>query len=175
MKTSTKIVGGIVLALVVIGAYIFPRSSVTTVVQGNSSVGASNSDAKIATITMAPLTAAATTTSILNTFGTDLVIESSMAYCTGVGTSKTFLTGAPLASLQLQMATTSVGFLGLQGNTNFAANLLIATSSVTAYTASSTEGTTIYGRLWPANTYLSITFNATNTAACTTGVNVKQL
>lgn len=165
-------VGILVVLAAIVGAYEYPQQGV----KGISSVGASNSDAKIATITMAPLTAAATTTSILNDGGTDRAIESSMAYCTGVGTSKTFLTGAPLASLRVQMATTSVGFLGLRGNTNLASDLTVATSSAWSYVSSSTDTIPQYmGQLWPVNTYLSITFNATNTAACTVGVHYIQL
>lgn len=175
---TNKIIYGVIGVVVLAGAFFIGKSFSTTTVIGGavSLVGVSNNSGRLASVTMAPLTAAATTTSILNSGGTDRAITSSFAYCTGVGTSNTFITGAGLAALQLQMATTSTGGGGLLGNTNYASNLTVATSSAWSYVASTTEATPNYmGRLWPANSYLSIAFNATNTAACTVGVNYLSL
>lgn len=169
--TALKYIAGIIVVLAIIGAYVYPKSTTTTVVRGVSGTAVTNSSARIATITMAPLLDAGTSTTILNTDGTDRAITSSVAYCTSVGTSRTYLTGATgLSNLIVNMSTSSSASGNAGSNTNYASSLTIATTSVTAYTASSTEGATIYGRIWPTGTYLALTFNATNTAACTVGV-----
>jgi len=143
-------------------------------VQGISSVGATNTTNKISSVAMVPLTAAATTTSILSPFPTDVVVTSSFAFCSGLGTSFAFPSGsAGIASLLVQAATTSTGGGGLLGNTNYAVNLTISTTTLNSFVASSTEAApNAVGRIWPVSTYMSWVFNATNTAACTVGVNV---
>lgn len=164
-------VGAVVCLIIGLGIGYKLYSNPINLAQGVSTVGATNNTAKLATITMAPLTAGATTTSLFNGDGTDREVTSSVIACTSVGTSQTFTTGSGLASWTLQAATTSVSGLGLNGNTNYAANLTLATSSAWYYQASTTETVPIYvGRVWPTQTYLSFGFNATNTAACTVGV-----
>jgi len=148
-----------------------------------SAVGTKFNSAKIAAVNISPATAAATSTSLLNTDDSGRWVQSGFAACTGTGTSLTYLTGAGLTGLKVQAATTSVSSEGLQGNVNYAMDLAIATSSSytnnatsTAQIASTTAngsftgGTNPLWTYWPSNSYLTFTFNATNTAACTVGV-----
>lgn len=174
-KITTILLLG-VIALV--GGLYFRNSIVnySTNVQGVSSPGATNSSAKEYTVTMAPATLSATSTSLLNTDGTDREIISSVTACTSVGNSFTSVTGAGLANWIVQMSTSTSNGGGLQGNNNFASNITISTSSPWVFVASSTETFPTYvARVWPTNTYLNILFNATNTAACTVGVRTLSL
>ncbi len=190
MKNITNILLAVIIVLSV-GLYF--KQSVTNVtnptqfVAGASSpVGVSNSTRKMASITMAPLTASATSTSILNTDSTDRMITSTEVSCSVATTTYTAYTGAGLANWNVKVATTSTAITGAIGdsNTNYYSNVNIATSSVASnpgvasanggytYVASSTEGVITYlSRLWPTNTYATIQFNATNTAACTVDLN----
>lgn len=136
-----------------------------------SAVNTVANTAKLATINMVPSTASATTTSILNPDSSDREISSSVVSCTGVGTSQTPLTGTGLAALTVQMSTSSTASINATGNTNYAANLIVSTSSSYSFQSSTTEPvSSSVSRLWPAGTYLNISFNATNTAICTVGV-----
>lgn len=180
MKNKNIIIGAIVAILV--GFALGWTLHFQDKVGGVSSVGVSNSTSRIASITMAPLTGAATTSSILNDSGTDRIITNTFGFCSSVGRSETFLTGNTAggtfitsAGWVLSGATTTVANQGLQGNANFGSNgISFSTTSpaVTAYNASSTEGVLQFvSRIWPVNTYYTFLFNATNTAACTVGVN----
>lgn len=166
MNTLTKGIIAAVAALIIggaiYGAYQYPKQQFIA----SSPVGSTFGDAKIASVNMTPATSGATSTSILNTDGSARwVANYGMTACTGAGSSFTFLTGAGIANLLLQAATTSVPNQGLQGNTNYALNLQVATTTAFSNSASSTSP--VLGGYWPANTYLTFTFNATNTAACT--------
>lgn len=172
MKNITNIL--LLVTLLLVGGLYLKKSSVnytTTTLGGVSSAGATSSTADEYSVIMAPSTDAATTTSILNTDGTDREITSSVVACTSLGNSFTFQTGAPLANFNVRMSTSTVAG-GLQANTtNLASNITIATTSAWFYLASTTEPNPTYvGRVWPSGTYLNILFNATNTATCTVGV-----
>lgn len=172
---KNKIVFAVIaaIAVLIIG---FVISSSSENVKGVSSAGVTNTSAKLYTASLVPSTDTATTTSLYNSDSTDRAIVSTVGYCSSVGTSKTFLTGTGLASWLVQLATSSVGNLGLQGNTNYAASLTLSTSSPWVFVSSTTEPVlNAVGRTWPSGTYLNITFNATNTAACTIGVNTVSL
>lgn len=171
MNKTSLVIGAVVALLIgfAVGTVLSP-AEVAVAPQGVSSVGSSNFTARLASITMAPSTASATTTSILNNGGTDRAIESAFISCNTVGTSQTFTTGAGLSAWNLKIATTSVASTGLQGNTNYAADMSISTSTADAYSATSTNpAPNPVSRIWPVNTYLTFLFNATNTAACTVG------
>lgn len=163
----TKIIISLVLAVVVggaiYGAYQYPKQSTVA----GSSVGSTFNASKQIAVDMAPLTAAATSTSILNTDGSARwVADFGFAGCTGAGSSNTYPdTGTGLANLLIQAATTSVPNLGLQGNTNYALNMTVSTSSA-VYTASASSTNPAQAGYWAPNTYMTFTFNATNTAAC---------
>lgn len=169
---------GIAIVGAVLGSVAFfgfsPFISMVTAVVG-SPVGTTFNTAKIAAVEMTPLTASATSTSILNTDSSARWITSVHAGCTGVGTSNVLSTGAGLAQWLLQVATTSVSGQGLQNNTSLAGNVNIGTTTSFAQSASSTiastgtKNTDFY--YWDTGTYLTFTFNATNTAACIVAAN----
>lgn len=176
MTSKTKLVIGLVyfvIAVAIFGAYYFPQVK-SQMVGAVSSAGTTNSSRSIASIAVTPLLGSATTTYLLNNGASDRAITSNDVMCTGVGTSNTFLTGTGLANWILQGATTTAAGqaagTGLGGNTNYAINDTLSTTSASAnyFAASSTEGVLQYtSRIWPVNTYLALNFNATNTAACT--------
>lgn len=173
-KLTFAIVG--ILVLAVVGGYFYPK--VNTNLKGTSSAGVSNSSAKVASITIAPLTASATTSSITNTDGTDREITDGFVTCQSVGSSRTYLTGAGLTSggWGLVMSTSSSA-VDAKVNANYAINFSsISTTTTRVYSATSTEGVLTYvSRIWPNGTKLNMTFNATNTAACTIGVHYLSL
>lgn len=158
------IAGGLLLTFI-------PKSETVYQQVAGSPVGSTFGTAKIAEVEMTPATASATSTFILNSDASDRYIESSNVVCSGVGTSLTAYTGAGLAALLVQMATSSATTAGPIGNSNYASNITVSTSTVVSYNASTTEGV-IAGtsRRWPAGAYLGIFWNATNTAACVVGV-----
>lgn len=164
----TKIIISLVLAVVIggaiYGAYQYPQ--IPTIF--GSSVGSTFTTQKMVAVNMAPLTAAATSTSILNTDSSARwIADFGLAGCTGAGSSFTYPnnSGTGLAALLIQAATTSVANQGLQGNTNYALNMTVSTSSP-AYTESATSTLASNAGYWAPNTYMTFTFNATNTAAC---------
>lgn len=169
-------IGVVVVAGIAVLGLFFPRSTslTTTVVQGISNVGASNSTSKLFTITSSPSTDGATTSSILNTDGTDRAVTSVVAFCTGVASSKTYLTGTGLAAFTVQMST-STSAVDAKANTNYVASFTIATSSSWSQVSSTTPYAGAVNSVWPTNTYLNITYNATNTASCTIGAYVISL
>lgn len=178
MNKTLIAVGGV--ALVIVGFFVGYKSNVEVryvepIGQAVSTAGVSNTSAKIASITVAPALTAGTTTSIYNGSGVDRFIQNSFVACTGVGSSLTYLTGAGLAAWTVQMSTSSSA-VDAKTNANYASNITIATSSAWSYTASSTKGVLgdVSG-IWPSATYLNITFNATNTAACTVGTSYLSL
>lgn len=176
MNKST-IVGAIALVLfgLAVGYGVFGNKTVIYQTGGaGSPVGTTNNSAKIATVVAVPSTVAATTSSILNNGGYDRSIRGAFAYCTGVGTSYTYLTGAPLAAWTIQMSTSTVG-IDAKTNTNYPASFTLATSSPWDWESYLGTSATDANLVWPSGTYLNMTFNATNTAACTIGVDYLSL
>lgn len=164
MNYLKYIAGVIVLGAILWAGMTYPQ--VKSVL--GSAVGATFSDSKQVAVNMAPLTAGATSTSILNTDSSARwVADFGFAGCTGAGTSYTYpnTNATGLASLAVQAATTSVPNLGLQGNTNYALNLNVSTSSA-VYTQSATSSTPTQAGYWAAGTYMTFIFNATSTANC---------
>ncbi len=164
-----KILSTVAVLVLVLGIGLWIGHSLNVLLANfGSPVGTTFNNAKIAAVNMSPLLIAATSSSILNSDASDRWITDSGVACTGVGTSNTITTGTGLASWTFQAATTSVASLGLQGNTNYAANITVATSSAYVQTASSTPGVIgAISALWKAGSYMTFTYNATNTAACT--------
>lgn len=176
---QNKILYGVIVVVAMVIAFLFGQGfggGDTTYVQGISAASTTNSSAKMYTLTVAPSTAAATTSSLLNTDGTDRGIIGAVAFCTSVGTSQTFSTGAGLTSWTLQAATGTTPGLGLQGNTNYAVNFTLGTTTSNSFTGTTTQTFYSYVQgIWPTGTYLHWLFNATNTAACTVGVSTISL
>lgn len=181
MTTTTKIVLSALIAAViaggVYGGYTYLLSPKVEQLAGASAVGTTFQTAKIAQVSVAPATPGtnATSTSILNTDANDRYILSEEVGCEVVGTSKTAYTGTGLAALTLTMATSSTvltNSTGL-GQTVGGVALTIATSSAFFTVASSTSGVgnaAGSSNVWAAGSYLTMQFNATNTAACVIGV-----
>ena len=176
MNTSLKtILVGVVCVVVgvLIGYAMFRNTG--TLVGAVSPVGTYQSGVRADYQSINTATAATSTTgsfSILNS-SNDRIIESGFAYCTGV----TAETQTPGVVWSLTAATSSSATA--TGTIN-AINLTLATTSSSLYVSSSTSGTAGVGvnavqYLWPANTYLVFSFNATDTAVCTAGVKDIQL
>jgi len=166
MNNNYLTVGVLVVLLVAIGAYFYPTQLAPAL---GSAVGSTFSTQKMATVDISPLTDAASSTSILNTDASARWIDDfGFAGCTGLGTSFSDKVGAGIASLAVQAATTSVANNGLQGNTNYALNLNISTtSSLGAFSANSTTTMpTDFRSYWASGTNITFTFNATSTGAC---------
>lgn len=178
------IVSAIVLVAgaLIAGAYYYPQ---VAAVGAPSATGTTFTSQKIATVVMAPTAAGATTTSILNSDSFDRWIDETVVACSGVGTSRTAYTGAGLAAWFVRMATTSTSAPNsFGGNTNYVTTMTIATSSAFSFVASSspsqylsssdptvaTSSMPAVNRFWPSGSYLTIDYNATNTATCTVGV-----
>lgn len=133
-----------------------------------SPAGSTFSNAKIASVIMAPSTAAASSSAaLLNTDASDRYIESIFADCNTVATSRTYLTGAGLDLWRLSFATSSAA--SQTGNANVL-TMSIATATPDRYNYEGTSTSTAdYLRVWKTGTYLIPTFNATNTASCVVG------
>jgi hypothetical protein len=171
---TTKIISVVVGVLAILGTVAFFGYSPflkTVVQQFGSPVGTTFNTAKVATVEMSPATNAASSTSVLNTDASTRFVESLNAACTGVGTSYTNLTGTGLAALTITAATTTVANAGAQGNSNTFTGTVATTTafSLLSSVIASTGAAMNYS--WPSGTYLTFTFNATNTAACIVGVN----
>lgn len=171
MNKYLKLVLLVVVAAAIVGAYYYPKAAIRA---GQSVVGATFSTQRVALIASAPATGSATTTSVQNTDTQDRMIRSVEVACGGIGTSKTAYTGAGLAALQLSFATSSTAAPATNSNTNNVGNTLtIATGTPDFVLSSSTPsiaGNVFAFDRWKAGSYLTATWNATNTAACTIGV-----
>ncbi len=154
---------------------------------GTSAVGTTNGTQKIATITFAPATPAATSTSILNSDSNDRIIDEEISYCSGLGSSRVAFSGGGLASngLTFSAATTSTSAPNTVTNTNLTLNVSIATTTGFAFVSTSspsvittfvdgvptsTSTQSVISRVWASGSYLTFWSNATNTATCTVGV-----
>lgn len=178
-KSILSIIFAVVIVAAVYGAYQYPHSESVTQSFGTTSGTAGTRH--IAQFSFNPTTASATTSSILNSDGQDRVVTSVDVACSGLGTSRVAYTGGGLTSLGLlfSVATTAASAPAALGNTNFTYGPGgIATTSATFWEASSTPGTTGVtidaSRRWAAGSYMTISSNATNTAACFVDVNYLQ-
>lgn len=163
----------VVAVIAIWGGYNYPSvtTEVTHEVTNNvgSPTGSTFGTAKQALVVIAPATAAASSTSILNNDASDRMINSIDVACGGLTTS-----GTSVATFTLKMSTTSVANLGLQGNTNLVGGTItIATATPDIIISSSTPSisTNIMGwDRWAAGTYLTTLVDATQAGVCTVGV-----
>lgn len=169
-----KYIFALVAALVIVGAiygaYQYPKASQNAgTVTLNQVSGLSG-----AAVTGFNLNSTATTTSIQNTDSQDRIIITTEAFCSGLGTSQTAYTGAGLAALTFQAATTSTAApASLGGNTNYLMNSTIATSTSESYTSTSTP-VIPDARRWAAGSWVTFSTNATNTGSCIVDVKYVQ-
>lgn len=168
------LIGVLVLGVVVAiaGAYEYPKLPVSF---GVSPTGSTFTNAKFAGVTanLAAPGANGTSSSVLNTDANDRFVTGVRAGCEGIGTSKTAYTGAGLAALTFNVATSSAAAPASLSPTNYVAqNLTIATATIATTLASSTSATNQTGLagVWHPGEYMTFFTNATNTATCTFGV-----
>lgn len=186
--TNNKViyVSLVVIALLALGGYYFPKSPMLVgAVPNTSSTGTTNSARQFSSIVMNPSTGTATSSFLTNTSGTDRIITDEYVNCSNATTTYTAYTGAGLANFLLRSATTTTANIGTTTdiatiNSNWVANIVVPTSTsattgqfgatpgVPAFVASSTEGQLVYtSRIWPAGSVLMMEFNATSSATCT--------
>ncbi len=160
-------------------------------IAGASPTGTTFNSAKVAAISWTPSTAAATSTSILNTDANDRYVIDNVIACGQATTSYTAITGGGLANLIFKAATTSTANPAVISNTNLIMSdtiatssgiapgatggfpvILVASSSVPAASPILTSNVGVAGFWfdWPAGSYLTFWANATSTTACTVGV-----
>jgi hypothetical protein len=126
-----------------------------------------------ATFAFNPTTAAATTSSILNSDGQDRFVEAAYVGCSGVGTSGAASgAGGGLANLTLTIATTSASAPAALINTAYVLQQNMATGTPDSMVASTSISKFATGNAirWQSGSYMSISANATNTAACVVSV-----
>ena len=177
MTTSQKgliYVGLIVVALVAIGGYLYPKTQVR--VGAVSSSGAYTNVTSLSQSTLQPLTLTSTSTSILNNGASDRIVESIYAECSGTGLGAG-ATGAGTATEILHIATSTLANSTLDNNVNYLFNGTFSTTTTYSFMASSTgsiQTTSAVGTItsptgafvWPTNSYLNFAVNATNTDVC---------
>ncbi len=170
-----KITLGILSLLVagaIVGSYFFPQN-LNKIEQVSGTTSGSGSTQHTATFAFNPTSSSATTSSVQNFDSQDRVVTGPVTVsCSGIGTSKTAFTGAGLANLTFQIASTSALAPAALGNTNYVLNMNFGTSTVDNQIASSTPINSATGNAirWPSGAYLTISSNATNTAACVVGI-----
>lgn len=168
MNNKTFITIGVIVVLIVgifIGHYFWAKQS--ELVGAASPINSTQIGDNFVQTSIAPLSVTGTSTSIFNN-SYDRAITNGYAYCTGV-------TAQPaVGAWTLSIATSSAA--GYTTNANYAIGaMVIGTTTSYAYVASSTFPVNAITQNWPAGTYLSFQFNATDTAACTVGVQYIQL
>lgn len=172
IKIILSAVAALVITGAIWGAYQYPKapeqSAGTTSGTGNSY--------HMATFAFNPTTASATTSSILNSDSQDRIVLSSYVSCSGVGTSQTAYTGAGLANLTFTIATTSTANPAALGNTAYVLQQNLATSTTESSVASTSISKFATGNAfrWQAGTYMTVSSNATNTAACVVSIPYSQ-
>lgn len=183
MNTSTifKVVAGVGILLGVLAFFGFTPFGKQVVTQFvGSPAGTTFSTAKFAgvAVSLAAIGANGTSTSILNGDASDRFVSGWRLGCEGLGTSRT-VSGVGLANLLLTIGTTTGSsptapstFAAVANNyivPTTTGNLILAIPSVASSTIGGTA-TTTNATVWPSGSYMTFTFNATNTAACTVGV-----
>lgn len=176
---KNTLITAVIVAIVCLGAGYFIGKSLNSsqVSVAASPTGTTFATPKlaIAVISLATPGANGTSTSILNSSANDYYVNNVRAACEGIGTSKTAYTGTGLAALTFAIATSSTSAPATNSNTNYVGGIAftVSTSTTTFELSSSTAaapGTSITNVIWASGSYMTITANATNTAACTVGV-----
>lgn len=174
LKPAIAVVLAAVIALAIVGAYQYPKTEVIT---STSPQGGTTTTAHFysVAVNLATPGANATSSSVFNSSSNDYYVSSIKGGCENIGTSKTAYTGTGLAALTLSVATSSTAAPIGNANANIVGNTTITIGTSTSQFAVSSStlaslGTPSPSIIWGAGTYMTFTFNATNTAACTVGV-----
>lgn len=175
-KSLALLIGLVVVAAGVVGYFTLGKDDAAVTQVGTSVTGNTFNTAKTAMIVWAPTTAAGTSTSILNSDANDRIVKQTQFFCSGL-TNAFAQTSAGVASLQFTMATTATANPAAITNANtLLTAAVVATSSPALFVASTSPGVTgtagkDFARVWAANSYLSVTANATSsTQGCIIGV-----
>lgn len=157
-------VAGLLAAVVVL--HFAPVQTVTnTVTTAGSSAGTTFNTAKTAAIVFAPVSNAASSTSVYNGDSSDRIIKDAHITCTGAN----FTAANSIAQVTFQAATTSGTTQGVAGNPRLALSTTVATSAAEVYVATSSMNT--IARRWNSGSYLTFNTNATSTGlSCVVGV-----
>lgn len=182
MTTTSKVIGALVGALLLLAIFAFlNHSSQPGLVSATAPQGATYLTGNWAgvTVNLAAPGTNATSSSILNNSTNDYYVTAIKVGCEGVGSSNTAYVGGGLSALTLKVSTSSTAAPAVLANNNLVGvgAMTIGTSTPTFVEASSTAstalpntGSSLVANIWPANTYMTFTVNATNTATCTFGV-----
>jgi hypothetical protein len=173
--TANKTIGVslIVVLLIAVGAYFYPKYSAPARVGAISASGAYNNAVSLSQATLSLASLTSTSTSILNNGASDRVVESIYASCQGTGIGAG-TTGAGTATEILHVATSTLANSTLDNNTNYMFNGTISTTTF-SFMASSTGSVQTAAAVgtfatmapyWPVNSYLNFSVNATNTDVC---------
>lgn len=189
MKTNKIIVGFVLVALVAVGAYFFPRMQPVNQAQlTQGTPGDTNSTARIAecsldmsTTTPTLATTTGATGCLFNNSSQDRIITSIEVYAHSLGTMVNGTLGVQ-ATTTLILSTSTGTQYPTSNNSVFSQSLATTSNGTTALTdlfiATSSPGiigtgsTVTYGqpeinsfvRIWPAGTYISSYMNATSSA-----------
>lgn len=165
------IAGFIAVAAIGVLGLFFPKAQNFV---GAVPAGSTFNTAKFAgiVVSLANPGANGTSTSITNSDTSDRYVTAWKVGCEGVGTSKTAYTGTGLASLQLSIGTTSAAApASFASDDAIITNQVIGTSTVNMASSSSAfQITAPLATLWRSGEKMTFYWNATNTAACTVGV-----
>lgn len=166
----TKYIVAVLVLIAIAGAYFYPESLPTPTPLGvaSSTAGATNNDAKRVSIAMAPISAAATSTSILNSDATDRIVIDAGVTCTGL-TNMFGSDSAGLVNYRWTAGTSSVAAptASVINATLAAMNVTVATTTPDGFTATSTY-TNPYARRWNAGSYMVFQTTGTSSAAACT-------
>lgn len=171
MKNYKKFVVIVIVALVIVGAYFYPKSTKVTQVLQAGAVGDVNATPRMVQTsldlsTTTPTTPSALATSTMfNNDGRDRIVTSIEIYGVNLGSSTS--NGTTLANWRWRVATsTDIYTVG----TNAILDTIVSTSTAILYVSSSTPGLAgtsgnDWARIWKAGTYLNLFLNGTSTGA----------
>ena len=175
IQKSVAALIGVVVILAIYGAYQYPAP--TPQLAGTTPQGGTTSTAHLYSVAMnlAAPGVNATSSSILNSSPNDYYVTSIKVGCENLGVGS-----ANKPSLTLSVATSSTIAPPTNSNANVVgggtvpigtstAQYAVATSTIPAATSTGLGSSAPY-IIWGAGTYMTFTFDATNTAVCTPGV-----
>lgn len=172
-KSIFALIGAVIIGGFIWGSYSYPKQVMQQQFVG-SPAGSTFNTAKFAgsTADLSTPGTTGTTTSILNGEASTRLVTGVRAACDGLGTSKTAYTGTGLATLTLSVGTSSTANANTIGATaKVLTNGVISTSStMTSFASTTVDLASQSATLWHSGEYMNFQTNATNTAACTFGV-----
>lgn len=169
-KINYILVGVVGLVIgVMLGLYLAPKA---VTVGATPAGGTTSGQTYSSVVIVGSTTATATSSSVTNNTGNDLLITGIRVACEGLGVSKSYVTGSGIANLTMSIATeTTSNQVTTNTNTNLAGNVNIGTSTGTFALASSTSvNQLLTNNIWGNGVVLTFFLNATTSGQCTGGV-----